>query len=548
MKKILVFLLLAGRLPGFWLPLTWADTPETQPDAASDVAFTAEAETESDTTDPHADTDAEAAAATSETAESEPAPEPDTGTDEHGIHRAAHAWPENPRIFIIPVDQPIMQLQQILFRRGIRRARAEKVDAVILLMDTPGGRVDIMRSMTSNIIDLGIPTYTLVLDEAISAGAIIALSTDHIFMTPSSVIGDAMPVMMAPGGGMQELGEAEREKIESYMDSVVRSIAQAKGRDEMLIRAMVRRELHYELEDGTVISKAGNILTLTNLEAEQLRPDGSPLLSEGTVSDLDEMLALLGLENAEVLREEATWADNMALFLTRIAPFLLTLAILFFYIEANSPGIGWMGGLSLVFFLIVMFGHNVAGLAGMEDILLIIIGMLLILVEILLIPGFGFVGLTGILLFFGGLIRAMIIRYPGNPGNFPGLDNFGNIGPATTNLSISVIASLILLILLMRTLEKSKFANKKLILNTSIGGGARDNPLMALVGQTGIALTPLGPSGTVDLNGKEYSVVTDGSYLESGAGVRVTDIHGNRIIVRPGFPETSDPSQEQDPA
>jgi len=451
---------------------------------------------------------------------------------EAGRHRAARDWPENPRVFVIPVDQPIMQPQLFLLRRGVRRAIAEGADAIVLTMDTPGGRVDLMREIVNLIIDVGVPTYTLVERDAFSAGAIIALATDHVFMQPMTVIGDAMPIMMSPGGGMQELAEAEREKIEGAMDAIVRSIAQAKNRDERMLSAMVRRNLEYKLEDGRVISEAGQILTLTNIEAEQIKPDGTPLLSEGTVADLDEMLKIIGLAGAEIIREIPTWADGVAVFITTIAPILLTLALVLFYLEINSPGIGWMGGLAVTFFLIVMFGHNVAGLAGMEDILLVIIGMLLLMVEILVIPGFGLVGITGIFLMIWGLIQAMTIRYPGNPGDLPGMDSIGNLGPAISSLSASVIASLVLMAFFLRSFDKSRFVSKNLVLGETIsgkgeaGGGSAD-----LRGQRGRTVTALTPSGTAEINGKEMSVVSDGGYVDAGAPVEVINARGNRVVV-----------------
>jgi len=477
--------------------------------------------------------------------ETEPAAEEVTETPETvetvtaQTHRAARDWPENPRVFVIPVDQPIMQPQLFLLRRGVRRALAENADAIILTMDTPGGRVDLMREIVNLIIDVGVPTYTLVERDAFSAGAIIALATDHVFMRPMTVIGDAMPIMMAPGGGMQELAEAEREKIEGAMDAIVRSIAQAKNRDEMLIRAMVRRDLEFKLEDGRVISESGKILTLTNIEAEQIKPDGTPLLSEGTVEDLDEMLKIIGLAGAEIIREIPTWADDVAVFITTIAPVLLTLALVLFYLEINSPGIGWMGGLALTFFLIVMFGHNVAGLAGMEDIILVILGMILLLVEILVIPGFGLVGITGIFLMIWGLMQAMTIRFPGNPGDLPGLDSVGNVGPAISSLSASVIASLVLMAFFLRSFDKSRFVSKNLVLGETISGKSDIPSPTELRGLRGRAVTALSPSGTALINDIEMSVVSDGGYIDPGSEVKVLDTRGNRVVVSLVSPQES---------
>ncbi len=263
------------------------------------------------------------------------------------VNRGRQEWSESPKVYLIPVRQAIFHPQLYLLRRGVEKAREANADAIVLLMDTPGGSVEIMRKMVNPIIDLDIPTYTLVEDQAISAGAIIALATDYIYMTPRSTIGDAMPVVMGQGG-YAELGEAEREKIESYMDAIVRSIAQAKGRNEDLMRAMVRRSIEFTLEDGTVISKEGEILTLTHQEAEQLLPDGTPLLSEGTVADLDNMLNRIGLGDAERIELLPSLADDLALLITKIAPILVSIAFVLFYMEIQSPGIGWAGGLAAV--------------------------------------------------------------------------------------------------------------------------------------------------------------------------------------------------------
>jgi membrane-bound serine protease (ClpP class) len=451
-------------------------------------------------------------------------------------NRGKRDWPENPKVYLIPVRQEIMHPQMFLIRRGVEQARKAKADAIILLMDTPGGRIDVMREIVNMIIDLDIPTYTFVEYEnhgAISAGAIIAMSTDYIYMTPRASIGDAMPVV-AGQGGYQTLGEAEREKIETYMDAMVRSVAQAKGRDEMMIRAMVRRNLEYVLENGRVISPKGSILTMTANEAARPRPNGDPLLSEGTVEDLDEMLELVGLGEADLIELEETWADGLALWITRLAPLLMGAAMICFYMELNSPGIGYMGGLAVLLFLIVTFGHNVAGLAGMEDVLFIVLGMILILAEILVIPGFGVAGISGIALLCVGMVKMMIVRYPGNPGTLPALENFGNVGPAFTNLGLTIIASFIGMIFVLRSMGENGFLGRRLVLADAVqptGTDTLKNSLTQLVGKQGSAVTPLSPSGTVSIAGTEYDAVSDGVYLDAGTPVKVAKIQNYRILV-----------------
>ncbi len=445
-----------------------------------------------------------------------------------------YEWPENPRIMLIPIRQSIMPPQLFQMRRGVNRALEEEVDAIVLIVDSPGGRVDIMQKNVNLIIDTGIPTFTLVENGdygAISAAAIISLATDRIYMQPRSKIGDAMPIVQG-----QELGDNQREKIETYMDALVRTVAQAKGRDEMMIRAMVRRTLEYKLEDGRVISEAGQILTMTNVEAAELKPDGTPILSEATVTDLDAMLAELGLENAEQIQEESTWADQIALWITRLSPLLMMGALAFFYLEVNSPGIGWMGGLAVLLFSVVMFGHNVAGLAGYEDILIVILGMVLILVEILVTPGFGLLGGSGIVLLIGGLLNAMISRYPGNPGDLEGLVNFDNVGMAVTNVSLALIGSVGLFAVFLKQLDEQGVFGRRLVLATQLSGASPDTlPEQAeeqsLVGEQGLSLTPLSPSGTVRIHGKDLDAMSDGTYIEAKAQVTVQAERGGRIIV-----------------
>jgi len=259
------------------------------------------------------------------------------------------------------------------------------------------------------------------------------------------------------------------------------------------------------------------------------------------VENLDERLELVGLGNAERIELQQTWADDLALFITRIAPLLMTGALILFYLEINSPGIGWMGGLALLLFLIVMFGHNVAGLAGMEDLVLIALGMVLILIEILILPGFGIAGVAGIVLMLWGLLQAMIIRYPGNPGDLPGLVNFGNVETAVINMSIAVIASFVAGILLLKSLGEHGLLGKRLVLATTLGAEESASPVSKTagpVGKVGIADTPLHPSGTVSCGGTEYDALSDGVFVDAGTEVTVLSMQGSRLVVAPVSPST----------
>jgi membrane-bound serine protease (ClpP class) len=197
-------------------------------------------------------------------------------------------------LYVIPVQGVVDTGMLHVVRRGLREAEQKKASGIILRMDTPGGRVDIMEEILQRLLRVKIRTHTFVEKDAMSAGAIIALGTDEIYMAPGSRIGAATPILMSPEGGLQNIGEAEREKMNSAMDAVVRSIAQQKGRDPKLATAMVRADSGYTFH-GEVIVATNRILTLTNTEAEKrYGPNQEPVLSLGTVEDLPALARRIG--------------------------------------------------------------------------------------------------------------------------------------------------------------------------------------------------------------------------------------------------------------
>ena len=280
----------------------------------------------------------------------------------------------------------------------------------------------------------------------------------------------------------------------------------------------------------------GELLTLTYQEAAELRPDNQkPLLSEGTVDSIEAMLTASGFPNAEIIEEGATWADDLASGITLISPILMLVALMAFYAETSSPGIGWFGGLAVICMAIVFFGHNVAGLAGMEDLVIIGVGVLLLVIELVAIPGFGLAGIAGISCIIWGLISSMVVRYPGNPGDLPNLSNFSNLGTAVSNVSIAVIGSVVLGVLMFRMLERSPLVRRGLILSEATsreaGYSSQASGLSSLLGQHGIAVTELHPSGDAQFGKQIVAVLSDGDFINRGESLTVLEVEGNRVIV-----------------
>ncbi len=443
-------------------------------------------------------------------------------------------------VYVLPIRGPIEPALLYIVRRGLAEARTENADAVVFPMDTPGGAVNVTEEIIDLIARMEMPTYTFVEHNAISAGAIIALASDYIYMAPGSKIGDAMPIMMSPGGGVQPMPDAEREKIMSYVDSLVRGIAQRKGRDEEMASAMVRPEVEY-IVDGEVISKEGQLLTLTNAEAERrFGEDQTPLLSEGTYNDLDEMLAVVGLDRARRVELEVTMAERIARFLQVIGPLLMMVGFLGLYLEFQSPGFGVPGAVGIICLLLFFTGHHIAGLAGNEDILLFVLGVALIAVEVFVFPGFGVIGLTGLVLVLWALLNAMVERFPGDPW----IPSMPELRVPLLKLSSAIVGAAVGAALLGRLLPRTTIFHRLVLedATTRDAGYSSSKDTSRWVGREGVTLSPLYPAGSALIDDQRLDVITRGEYIDADKPVRVVETHGNRIIVE--APEAEAPNKE----
>ncbi len=430
-----------------------------------------------------------------------------------------------PIVYIIPIKKMIEPALLYVVRRGVDEAVRSDAAAIIFEMDTPGGAVNAAEGIINVITKTTIPTYTFVENDAFSAGAIIALATPHIYMAPGSVIGAATPMMMSPLGGVQDMPDEVQEKMTSAVAAMVRSAAEQGGHNKELAEAMVRADMEYSV-NGNVISKEGRLLTLTNEEASQLvGEDQHPLLSAGTVSDIDALLEEIGLPNAEKRILEVTAAERLARLIAGIAPILMIIGLGGLWLELKTPGFGIFGIAGITCLLLFFFGHHIAGLAGMEDVLLFFLGVAFLAVEIFVTPGFGLMGISGLLLIFISFISAMSERMPGKwrPISFE---------PETFSIPLlKVMVSFVGAVALVAF--AGKFLPKTHVFQSltldSVSPDVADN--LALMGQEGLTHSDLRPSGTAYFNGHKLDVVTYGDYIPRQTAVRVIEVHGNRIVV-----------------
>ena len=403
--------------------------------------------------------------------------------------------------------------------RSLEEAAAQGVSAVVLDMDTPGGRVDAAERIADAISDSAVPVYTLVNRRAFSAGALIALSTQGIYMRPGSVIGAATPV---DGGGQKA-----PEKIVSAMRSEMRALAEARGLDPRVAEAMVDESIEI-----AGVSEAGQLLTLTTEEAV-----GIGYATE--VADLPALLELLGEESAQVVTSEANWAERVVRFFSNpvVAPFLLTLGFLGLITEIKTPSFGMAGAAGLLSLSLFFGSHLIVGLAGLEDLIIFGIGLALLGVEVFLIPGFGLFGIIGALGMLAGLYLAMI-------GSLPTSADFTRAGLV---LSTTVLLIVVTAWVMIRSLPGSSRLAKSgifLLQRTDHALGYESAaPRRDLVGVVGKAITDLRPSGTGLFGDERIDVVSESEWITEGTPIKIVSAEGYRHVVRPVPAQTLESAQ-----
>jgi membrane-bound serine protease (ClpP class) len=426
------------------------------------------------------------------------------------------------KVYVIPVDGEISKGLVYLIRRGIDEAEANNAKALILRMNTNGGRLDATEDIMEELGHTSVEAITFVDRKAFSAGAFIAVATNRIYMAPGSVIGAATPVMLGPGGP-KEIGKSFEEKVTSATRALIRSAAEKNGHPVKVVEAMVDRDV----EIPGIIAK-GKLLTLTDEEAAE-KGIG---LSEGTVSSIEEILQKEDMAGATVVKLKPLWSESAALFLTNsvVSGLLMMIGLLGLYIEFKTPGFGLPGIIGITALLLFFWGHRVAGLAGFEELAILFLGFFLLAVEIFVIPGFGVVGITGLIAIFLAILMSMVRHLPGTPI----IPDFQKLSQPLVSMAIGILGSFFGGIFIFRFMPKTSAAHR-IILTTdekrSAGYGATSKPLEQLIGREGKAITILRPAGKAKFGEDIINVVTEGDFLENGCPVRVLTVEGGRVVV-----------------
>lgn len=430
-------------------------------------------------------------------------------------------------VFVLPVKGEISQAQFLFLRRTLKQAERAGAAAIILDLDTYGGRLDATDHIQKALLNVRVPTFSFVNPNAGSAGALIAIATKTIYMAPVSAIGAAAPV----GGGGEDIGQTMRDKTVSYFSNYARSVAVRNGHNPDIAEAFMNKEKEVKIGDE-IISAKGSLLTL-NAQSATRRIADKPVLAVGIADSVADLLKKAGL-TGPVRRLEPTGFERLALVITTLAPLFLLGGLVGAYIEFKTPGAILPAVVSVICFALFFMGHYLAGLAGMETLVLFVLGVGLLLTELILLPGTIALGIAGILLMVGALIWAMVDRYPGQPV-------FGDpaafIGPLAT-FALSAVLSLGAMAALAKFLPRTNLYHRLVLGAVSAPAGfAVPGPVAAAgtlrlePGQTGVARTDLRPSGRASFAGETVDVVSGGDFIPAGTAVRVRAVEGARVVV-----------------
>ncbi|MGI8316099.1 NfeD family protein [Halobacillus mangrovi] len=413
---------------------------------------------------------------------------------------SANAAGEGKQVYIIPVKETVERGMAAFLERTTEEAAENGADHIIFEIDTPGGRVDAAGEIGEIFQGLDIPNTAFITSRAYSAGSYIALNAEQIYMKPQATMGAS--------GVINSDGTAADKKAQSAWISAMVAAAESNGRDPLYARAMADSSVDLPKYGAA----EGEFLTLGPTDAEEVG------YAEGIVEDRTELLSELNLSDAKVIEEQPTLAENLARFLTDpiVIPILLSVASLGLIVELYSPGFGIPGIMGVLSLVLFFYGHIVAGLAGYEAIILLILGIGLVVAEFFL-PG-GIAGIAGIVAIVASLMLSS-----------------ADMGHMAMSIGIALIVTIVVSIILFKVVGLERGFFRHIILNdatTSEKGYVSTANRLELIGMEGTTLTPLRPAGTADFDGKRLDVVTEGGFISANHPVKVVKTEGSRIVVR----------------
>jgi membrane-bound serine protease (ClpP class) len=452
------------------------------------------------------------------------------------------------KVYVIPVSGTVEPGMAAYVKRSLEEIKDEAEAVFVFKMDTFGGRVDAALDIVDTISNMPKgKTIAYVEKRAISAGALIALSSNLLFMKNNTIIGDCAPIINTKEG-QQMAGE----KIQTVLRAKFRALAKKNNYPVKLAESMVTIDMEvYKVtmdnktifmdkkayddltekqkdkisSKKTVVAK-GELLTMDDAEAFDLK------FSQKSVENLEEALSYAGYESTDIVTIEQSWSVGIVRFLQPFLPMMMLMGIGALYTEIKAPGFGLPGIAGIVLLGLVFFNQYLAGLADYTELLILIIGVLLLGVEVFVLPGFGVAGIAGLIVIASGLVlsfQGFVLPDPAFPWESALL-----MQNLTLVIGVFLSAFLISLFLIRFVLPQvSKIVNGP-YLNANLKTSRMDTTALLSIqpGDTGIAHTFLRPSGKIIIDNKKIDAMAQGEFIEQGASIIIDKIDQNRVIVK----------------
>ncbi len=425
-------------------------------------------------------------------------------------------------VYRVPIEGTIDLGLPPFIQRMIDKAESENATAIIFDINTFGGRVDAATQIKDAILGSNITTIAFINRRAISAGALISLSCEKIYMTGGGLIGAATAVDMS--------GKKGSEKVISFMREEMASTAEKRGRNKEIARGMVDEELNFShlVINGDTISvndiegrKDGKLISLTTEQAIKYG------IADGTAESIEALMDTLSYGSLEVKESSENWSESIVRFLTNpvVASLLTTFGFLGILFELQSPGWGIPGFVGLTCLILSLSVSYIAQLATMSDMIFILTGLSLILLEMLVIPGFGIVGIGGIGFMLYGLYLLLLPEVPVGEEI---------LGQAMDGFLIGLVGAIIGIVLLGKLMIRSKFWEQLTAPSSQKKdqGFSNTQGWENLQGQLAITDTDLHPSGWINIDDQRIFVLSEGGFIEKGKKITILSVDGNRVLVR----------------
>lgn len=432
---------------------------------------------------------------------------------------------ENHLVYKIDIKKEINHTTRLYLRNGLDEANALGADAILIHMNTYGGQVDAADSMRTAILYNPIPVYVFIDNNAASAGALISIACDKIYMREGANIGAATVV--------NQTGAAMPDKYQSYMRSMIRSTAEAHGKDTLIqgtdtVIKWKRDPLIAEamVDERVVIphlTDTGKVLTLTAQEAQKWG------YCDGLADTPDEVITkYLGFKEYELKSYQPTWFDDLKGFLMN--PVLQSLLILIIvggiYFEMQTPGLGFPSAAALAAAILYFAPLYMDGLAQYWEILLFVVGLLLLAAEIFIIPGFGIAGISGLVLIVGGLVMSLLDN---KDFSFEGVGQV-EVGKAALTVLVGLAGGFAFTIWFSNKIGH-KGILRRAALHTALTSAISSPDLGHLVGQEAVTATVLRPSGKIRIGDDLYDGVSECGFIEKGTRVKIVRFENAQLYV-----------------